>query len=334
MKRFICLLLALCMLPLTALGWGAEGYYDGAEAMPPALANLVQNTGVMIDNCYNGNTVYVTFACKKDHVQLAIYRLVDDQWQWIAGTPVVAGISFGSTSKNEVMVFTGDAIYGYAETLHNGWVLCWIQGNMNVNFNFQGLWYDSTENGTYVEHRIYGDHPFLRLDDLDTAALPLTLEDCFAMIDSQNWGVVSNPVPTDRLHLRTKPSKDANSLGKYYNGTPVKIISQSGDWAKVSVGSTNGYMLKQYIATYPAMNQIEPRFSDYTLTEEANESNKAIVYTQPSTSSQWVTTLGKASTLSLYYHIVGVVGDDWFHIMWNTGDEGYVQSKYFCPGNG
>ena len=53
--------------------------------------------------------------------------------------------------------------------------------------------------------------------------------------------VVNNPNPQDRLHLRAKPSMPSQSFGKYYNGTPVKIIEyRTDDWVKVVVGYPTG----------------------------------------------------------------------------------------------
>ena len=62
--------------------------------------------------------------------------------------------------------------------------------------------------------------------------------------------VVNNPNTNDRLHLRVSRSVTATSLGKYYNGTKVKILSryQGSDWVKVLVGNTEGYMIDDYLA--------------------------------------------------------------------------------------
>ena len=57
-------------------------------------------------------------------------------------------------------------------------------------------------------------------------------------------GVVVNDVPTNRLHLRTLPSTDADSLGKYYTGVEVEVLDASnfGDWAKVRVRGVEGFL--------------------------------------------------------------------------------------------
>ncbi len=61
--------------------------------------------------------------------------------------------------------------------------------------------------------------------------------------------VVNNPNARDRLHLRTDHDSAAKSLGKYYNGVKVQVLSYAGgDWAKVRIGSAEGYMMTEYLA--------------------------------------------------------------------------------------
>lgn len=46
--------------------------------------------------------------------------------------------------------------------------------------------------------------------------------------------VVNNPDSNDRLNLRTNPSPDAPTLGKYYNGTYLDVCSGNADANKVA----------------------------------------------------------------------------------------------------
>ena len=60
--------------------------------------------------------------------------------------------------------------------------------------------------------------------------------------------VVNNPEASDRLNLRTRPSQDAPSLGKYYNGTYVEVVSdQQYGWVKVRIFGLEGYMMAQFL---------------------------------------------------------------------------------------
>ena len=63
--------------------------------------------------------------------------------------------------------------------------------------------------------------------------LSLLLTCCAALADGGalapgSIAYVNNPNPTDRLNLRTKPSAQSVSLGKYYNGTWVTVLGVSG----------------------------------------------------------------------------------------------------------
>lgn len=66
---------------------------------------------------------------------------------------------------------------------------------------------------------------------------------------SGEYAVVNNPDPEDRLNLRSQPSRDAASLGKYFNGVMVQVLGSAGNgWARVRVGATEGYMMTEYLA--------------------------------------------------------------------------------------
>lgn len=65
---------------------------------------------------------------------------------------------------------------------------------------------------------------------------------------SSNSAVVNNPNSIDRLNLRTKPSQEAPSLGKYYSGTSVEVLSgDENGWTKVRLHTLEGYMMTKYL---------------------------------------------------------------------------------------
>lgn len=60
--------------------------------------------------------------------------------------------------------------------------------------------------------------------------------------------LVSNPNPNDRLHLRTQPSKEGLSLGRYYNGVQVQVLGPQQDgWVPVRLGALSGFMMAQFL---------------------------------------------------------------------------------------
>jgi uncharacterized protein YgiM (DUF1202 family) len=63
------------------------------------------------------------------------------------------------------------------------------------------------------------------------------------------YAVISNPSGA-RLNLREQPNADSRSLGLYNNGVCVTIdASYDGEWVKVSIGTTSGYMALDYLDT-------------------------------------------------------------------------------------
>lgn len=69
---------------------------------------------------------------------------------------------------------------------------------------------------------------------------------CWGMALLMLWGgqamaqsaVVDNGSdPSSRLNMRDQPSKDAGSVGQFYTGTPVEIVSDAGGgWSQVTIG--------------------------------------------------------------------------------------------------
>jgi len=76
----------------------------------------------------------------------------------------------------------------------------------------------------------FGSHPWADITTIDWTTLPASYEEALAQLDATGWAVVNNPDREDRLHLRVSPDKNAASLGKYYNRTPVKIRQYGKEW--------------------------------------------------------------------------------------------------------
>lgn len=61
-------------------------------------------------------------------------------------------------------------------------------------------------------------------------------------------GVVSNPIPTQFLNLRSYPSYSAPVLGVFYNGATFTLLSATGDgWYQVQISGMTGYFRKEYV---------------------------------------------------------------------------------------
>ena len=72
-----------------------------------------------------------------------------------------------------------------------------------------------------------------------------------AMTDNYATAVVFNDKPENRLHLRTAPSRNADSLGKYYTGVTVDLLYQEkvvSGWRKVSIAGQVGWVNADYLS--------------------------------------------------------------------------------------
>lgn len=110
--------------------------------------------------------------------------------------------------------------------------------------NFHGQWLPCDYGGTYGLYCAY----------FSPADLILTREHTG---DSRTFGLVVNPDPRDRLHLRAEPKRGSESLGKFYTGTQVEILDETGDWYHVRVGFDEGYMMREFV-TIIEQEEIDP----------------------------------------------------------------------------
>ena len=101
-------------------------------------------------------------------------------------------------------------------------------------------------------------------------------------LDQSGWAVVSNPDPADRLHLRDGASKSGNSLGKFYNGTPVLVLERKGDWTRVQIGfgatARTGWMMTKYLAFGADMDAVRDAFPELIFREEYEEQGTQLGY--------------------------------------------------------
>ena len=162
--------------------------------------------------------------------------------------------------------------------------------------------------------------------------LPVTADDAREITDSDGWAAVNNPNPADRLHLRAKPSRNSDSLGKFYNGTPLRILEKRCDWCRVRIGegqALEGWMMTKYLelgdAWTPKLKNVEQAFPDLFVRDEAM--------------GQFLFSDLKEHISSIpidtYVQIIGVVDEkQWYVVMTRDGDIGYAPQNWFWEGNG
>ena len=121
-------------------------------------------------------------------------------------------------------------------------------------------------------------------------------------------------------------NSDAESLGKYYNGTLARVIKYSGDWTQVNIYGVIGWMMTKYLAIADDLAKVEPAFPTMSLENAADQNTlyDGVV------DGEEIASLYNSSLL-----VIGVVGEEWYHV-WlpETGLAGYIQQNLLTPGNG
>lgn len=177
-----------------------------------------------------------------------------------------------------------------------------------------------------------GDYPEAELTTADWDALPTSFAEAMETLDPSGWARVKSDDPGKRLHLRSKPDKSAASLGKYYRGTPVRVLGRKGDWTEVDIFGVHGYMMTKWLAFGADMNDVQIATLWWTYQGDALAAGIP-VYASPADSVPFATLTDDRSLPDPY--IIGVVGDEWFHIVFpQTGLSGYIRQDTLWPGNG
>ena len=139
--------------------------------------------------------------------------------------------------------------------------------------------------------------------------------------------VVANPRLSDRLNLRQKPDEKADSLGRFYSGTPVTVYDtvpdgQGQEWAKVEIGlytggaTVSGYMLAQYLM---AMNR------NYEAPQLFHTASPAARQTALLSAAR--NNAGKVGYCAETVYVLGDIGDDWrFVINSDYSSGGFVRA--------
>ncbi|MCL1964212.1 MAG: SH3 domain-containing protein [Firmicutes bacterium] len=181
------------------------------------------------------------------------------------------------------------------------------------------------KNGDMHYSCLPGKTPEYDLASLDPTALPIILEAAIAGTDTEGWAVVKSSVPTDRLNLRAKPAKSADSLGRYYSGTPVRVRSVDGDWAEVDILGIKGYMMTEFLAF--GLEMLEVRCWFPWVVPWGADAKDVRFYQKPEAKDGLF--VGDLADDPSVVYILADVGNGWYHAVCSNGLAGYVQSKHF-----
>ena len=120
-------------------------------------------------------------------------------------------------------------------------------------------------------------------------------------------------------------AQDSRSLGKYYNGTPLQVLSRGDEWTQVRIGQQVGYMMTKYLLF---SDRINTQLSALTMKTNVN----------PTTEILWDDTAVPENITDYEVQgllIVGVIGDKWY-LVWNPDTDRYgrIWQTELWDGNG
>ena len=216
----------------------------------------------------------------------------------------------------------------YRQRSDGRWQLTWVMHasdmgtELSASVAFCGARQEWSAGGT--AGMTFGTPAGLDLFDAELTAWPGT----HIPIDRTGWAVVSNPDPKDRLHLRTRPDKGAASLGKFWNGTPVRVLEEKDGWCRVEIGTDGhltGWMMKQYLTFGETMDSVACAFPQLSVREEYEGWP---VYLTADMDENLMTEVNGDMW------VAGVADNDLYVILTDLGETGYAHQDRFTPGNG
>ena len=308
-------------------------FSDAPEEMVRAALSLPEDAA--LERTLHGPYLFAEY-CAPDGTRRVAACSYDekDGYRTVSSQPLPEGWILDdvhSWSEMNISNFV-DITCEFAMDGSGAWTLSWVQndaGYTEIYWIFPHAIAADDENGNTVLYA--GELPDTSLSAMDLSALPRTLAQALEGLDSSSWRVVSNPVSTDRLRLRDAP--DGKELGRYYNGTPMQVLDEQGEWAHVRVGDTEGYMMTAYLA--PGDQGVEVRGVQLAVREEL-VGQEIPLYTQPDESSAVVAQVKNPNYMPLDGELFcGTAGDGWIHVLLlRDGISGYIQEKYLWAGNG
>lgn len=319
---------------LATFDYRSVSLYSGEVRAEPGLcAGLVGADETLADLAVQSDCLLMLVDCADGTRRL---RIADEGGGLRQTGPVPQTMLMDTFHMGDGQLFLkagNDDLFCFARTQDQGWYLSCMQAQNTFRITPLGIIDLEVPVSIMTNDAMrYGTHPWsLEITQLDLMHMPASWAEAMAQLDTSGYALVNNPNPADRLHLRTKPDKGAASLGKFYNRTPVWVLSVEGEWAHVYVGGVRGlegYMMTKYLAMGGDNPQVKCAFETLFIAEGVE--TVPLLDAPDRKNGRVVCDL----TANPNYLIVGVVGEDWLVIMMRDGTVGYALRELFFEGNG
>ena len=138
--------------------------------------------------------------------------------------------------------------------------------------------------------------------------------------DNQRGTAIITGGNADRVHLRAKLSQEAESLGLYFAGTPVKYTGNLNEtWVSVQIGSEYGYMMSAFLS-----NKLAETYPFNAMRMGIVHTNSWVnLRAEPSTNSEVLMQMLDGESVV----IMGETSSHWYYVTCNSL-AGYVKADY------
>ncbi len=347
------IMLAFSLLSPTAKAWDPAGWYETFDELPQTVQEYIEynyysgtvsinkssyESGYYYTNKNGGKDVFITFKKGEGTWNMCFYldKNLQPMYNFIFELPKGYSIMDNIAITNGV----NDYYFKLFNLSENNPDLCLTHISYHKDGKFvqiePELFQIKVEGtGIDIEQR-YAKELYVTISSVATGdKIGKTYDDLLDYINNyninDNFAVVNNPNPEDRLNLRIAPNKNADYMGKYYNGTIVYCIKDEGDWVQVQIGSNTGYMLKKYlsfetkpITVEPAFPQLYPNFYEFEEIKLYDKRMKPTILYSKDYMYMKTTVLG----------IIGSGNDTYYHVIFNNGTDGYIHESQLTAGNG
>lgn len=251
--------------PFTAYGYQTDerGQLDG-RITEQLFRHMLPDAGTYVDACWQtaGRTdaelLFLADRGGRRHL-LCGFMTDDDEAVWsFTDVTVPDGTVFGVENFDRLINLGGSGLgVGVNHHRDGTWGLNMVLSGEGGLFLLGSCWTSTLGLWGGSEPAYMGTAPWRDITDFDWQDTPRTPEQAAAMLVADGWATPNSANREDRLHLRAKADKGSTSLGKYYNGTPVKVLNRGKEWTKVRVGGREGYMMTKYLAFGAGMAHVD-----------------------------------------------------------------------------
>lgn len=243
-----------------------------------------------------------------------------------------AALDLFHAGDNQIFLEENGKEFFFSRTRQGRWLFTGMMDEDILNVGVDCVRVDESGGANQNDGYVYGESEPLDLMKIPVEQWPTSREEAVARLDTDAYAFVNNDNPKDRLHLREKPDRSAKSLGKFYNRTPVQILSWDGGWAHVRIGvgdaNLEGYMMTRYLVRGGGNQDVRCAFETLMPLEELE--GGAPIYRGPDEAAEEIGRFGQSGS----EYVIGVYGDDWVIVMTWDENVGYVRRADLWEGNG